>query len=75
MDLYVGSDIVEKDSPPTSFVLSPGPASLSLQQLTAGSAAYLHGTGGGADGGGGGRGGDRQRPPDLISRKYTSEWG
>ena len=41
----------------------------------AGSSAYLHGTGGGADGGGGGRDGDRQRPPDLISRNYPSEWG
>ena len=42
MDLYVGSDIVEKDSPPTSFVSSPGPASLNLQQLSAPYSASSH---------------------------------
>lgn len=35
MDLRKGSEIVEKDSPPTSFVSPPGPSSLNMQQMNA----------------------------------------
>ena len=34
MDLRGGSEIVEKDSPPASFVSSPGPSSLTPQQFS-----------------------------------------
>lgn len=35
MDLRGGSEVVEKDSPPASFVSSPSPSSLNPQQLSA----------------------------------------